>query len=611
MKIIDSLIAIVGEGSTSDTTLVHAYNDLAVQYATSDSKKARDFVAKAMALSQKTGYQRGLAGAENCLGIVYYYAREYDSAMVHYQRAMTINDELGREWGKASVMFQIGAVHRFKSEFTRAIDYFQSASDIFEKNNDSISLAKSLESIGACYNQMRYKAMAMEHYLKAIEIYELRENQEGIIRGYNHIGTMLLLNHEYKKALEYLEKALPYTKTSGDKNNISSLYSLMAGCHVGLGNYDMVLEFADHALELREHVSNTPYGNPRPLYYKGEAYRLLKNYPKALEFYKKVLGYNTIKTKKSIVFADDYNAMAQTYKMVGEFDSAVVNAKKAISLSKELSHLEGQIKGKTILASIAESQSNNGQAYIYYKELLALKDSFALMENDIRAEELKTIYETERKERMLGQQKLKINILEQEKLLHKIQRIAMIVGLFFVILVSVLFVRVSKQKVKKSKLKARYSYLEKLKIDDELARKRRELATITLDLAKKNKVMQELKQTIVTWMDGSDFEVDQEQGKQVLLKKIDEQLREQDNWEYFKQSFEKVHPDFYMRIKQKYPELTQNDLRMLSFLKMNLSSREIAHILNITNEGVKKAKYRLRKKMDLDSDDSMHDVLFG
>jgi DNA-directed RNA polymerase specialized sigma24 family protein len=50
---------------------------------------------------------------------------------------------------------------------------------------------------------------------------------------------------------------------------------------------------------------------------------------------------------------------------------------------------------------------------------------------------------------------------------------------------------------------------------------------------------------------------------------------------------------------------------MLSFLKMNLSSREIAHILNITNEGVKKAKYRLRKKMDLDSDDSMHDVLFG
>jgi DNA-binding CsgD family transcriptional regulator len=58
-------------------------------------------------------------------------------------------------------------------------------------------------------------------------------------------------------------------------------------------------------------------------------------------------------------------------------------------------------------------------------------------------------------------------------------------------------------------------------------------------------------------------------------------------------------------VKDRYPEITSNELRLMALLKMNLSSKEIANILNITPEGIKKARYRLRKKMNISSDESL------
>jgi len=58
-----------------------------------------------------------------------------------------------------------------------------------------------------------------------------------------------------------------------------------------------------------------------------------------------------------------------------------------------------------------------------------------------------------------------------------------------------------------------------------------------------------------------------------------------------------------------YPEVSNNDLRLMSLLKMNLSSKEIANILNISVEGVKKARYRLRKKLNLNTEESPQELV--
>ena len=60
---------------------------------------------------------------------------------------------------------------------------------------------------------------------------------------------------------------------------------------------------------------------------------------------------------------------------------------------------------------------------------------------------------------------------------------------------------------------------------------------------------------------------------------------------------QQVHKNFESDVKSRYPEVTSNDLRLMSLMRMNLSSKEIASLLNVSQEGVKKARYRLRKKM--------------
>ena len=72
-----------------------------------------------------------------------------------------------------------------------------------------------------------------------------------------------------------------------------------------------------------------------------------------------------------------------------------------------------------------------------------------------------------------------------------------------------------------------------------------------------------------------------------------------DEWEHFMQYFDEVHGDFSRRLRQEFPQLSPQDLKLCAYLRMNLSTKEIAQLLNITIRGVEIARYRLRKKLML------------
>ena len=96
-----------------------------------------------------------------------------------------------------------------------------------------------------------------------------------------------------------------------------------------------------------------------------------------------------------------------------------------------------------------------------------------------------------------------------------------------------------------------------------------------------------------------------------LIRSINFDLQDDNNWENFSRYFEEVHKDFNGNVKTKYPSVTSNELRLLALLKMNLSSKEIANILNISPEGIKKARYRLRKKLDLTTEESLQNLVLS
>jgi DNA-binding CsgD family transcriptional regulator len=90
-----------------------------------------------------------------------------------------------------------------------------------------------------------------------------------------------------------------------------------------------------------------------------------------------------------------------------------------------------------------------------------------------------------------------------------------------------------------------------------------------------------------------------------LVRKLDGELKNEDYWKEFNLYFNEVDQKFIDRIVKKHPELTKNDLRMCSLLRMNLNTKEIASLLNISVRAVEQSRYRLKKRIQLNKDDDL------
>ncbi|HIB36004.1 triple tyrosine motif-containing protein [Mesonia sp.] len=147
----------------------------------------------------------------------------------------------------------------------------------------------------------------------------------------------------------------------------------------------------------------------------------------------------------------------------------------------------------------------------------------------------------------------------------------------------------------------RLADLEKKQLKDQLDSKRRELATYAASMAKKEEILSQLEKEI------NKEEIKKEHSKLYdrLNKFKEKQSHSEDDWKLFERNFNEVHDDFFKNLQQEYPELTPKDLKLCAYLKMNLSSKEIAPLIGITYRSVELHRYRLRKKLDLDKKENL------
>ena len=141
---------------------------------------------------------------------------------------------------------------------------------------------------------------------------------------------------------------------------------------------------------------------------------------------------------------------------------------------------------------------------------------------------------------------------------------------------------------------------EKLRHD--IDNKNRELAASTMSIIKKNEFLSTVKKEL--------SEVRNNELVKPVIKIIDKNLNQESDWELFQEAFNNADKDFLKKVKIKHPSLTPNDLRLCAYLRLNLSSKEIAPLLNISHKSVEIKRYRLRKKMNLESKDNLiHHIL--
>ena len=129
------------------------------------------------------------------------------------------------------------------------------------------------------------------------------------------------------------------------------------------------------------------------------------------------------------------------------------------------------------------------------------------------------------------------------------------------------------------------------KLRDDIESKNRELAASTMSIIKKNEFLNTIKKELTELKDNEMIKP--------VIKIIDKNLNVNSDWELFQEAFNNADKDFLKKVKERHPSLTPNDLRLCAYLRLNLSSKEIAPLLNISHKSVEIKRYRLRKKMEL------------
>ena len=143
------------------------------------------------------------------------------------------------------------------------------------------------------------------------------------------------------------------------------------------------------------------------------------------------------------------------------------------------------------------------------------------------------------------------------------------------------------------------------KLAAEVNAKNSKLMFSAAQMAHKNEILTNVKQELQ--------ESQKENNRKIplLVRMLDQELRSEDYWEEFNLYFNQVDRSFVQNLIEQHPSLTQNDIRLCTLLRINLSTKEIASLLNVSTRAVEQSRYRLKKRLDLGNDDDLLKYISG
>ena len=153
--------------------------------------------------------------------------------------------------------------------------------------------------------------------------------------------------------------------------------------------------------------------------------------------------------------------------------------------------------------------------------------------------------------------------------------------------------------------------LKEENLQSELRHKSEELIRSTLNIVRKNEILLDIKKEVL----GISHSISEENLVMLrrktlrLLGQIETNIEHDNDLQAFQSTFDSVHHDFFKRLEEAYPDLNNKDKLLCAYIKMNLLSKEIAPLMNISLRGVEISRYRLRKKLNLSEGENLVEFL--
>lgn len=532
-------------------------NLLSHSFIEEDPTKAENFANQALFIAESINDKEGIAEAQYYIAQILISRQDYSKAIDFLTESLMIFETSKDEKWIAKVSLSLGNEYKRRFEMEKALRLLFQALTIFKKIEKENMLAATYTTIGGVYFDQENNEKALENYQFALSLFQKTNNSKGISATYNNIGEIYRLKGQNRDALSHYKKAIEYNEDNNRKEFLTVVYENMGIVYLNLDKNDSALIYLSLSEELSKQI----------------------NIPNRISSIAISLGKYYLKTGNLIE--------ALNYLLAG-YELALLHSN--LILVREASK---------ILSEVFAHQQNFQKAYYYHHQYKIVSDSIINYSNlgKIAWIEMKNLFDNEQKTRKIEQQKTNLTYF------------TLAICLVFVLIIMILLYGRQQIKMKHSHIKAENLQLEYMRLKDDIDFKNRELTTNLMYLIKKN----ELLGFITEKLQSSKLNFTPANRKKVenIILNLQQNV-DKDIWKVFEKRFREVHKDFYEKLVEKFPHLTEKDKKLCALIKLNLNTKEISSLTHLNINSIEVARTRLRKKLNISNTEiSLNTFLSG
>jgi tetratricopeptide (TPR) repeat protein len=507
-----------------------------------------------------------------------------DSALNYANQALSLSEQDDLKNGKVNALLQKGRMLFQLVNYSKALETFEFAITLAEKYKMTNELAIANGVIGIIYAELGDYDNSAKYNFRALELFEKVGNKKetGVTLG--NIAADLMSQRNYKKALDYMNDALNIARGINDKPGIAQQYNNIAGVYyASYKDYRKALGYFRKAYKVNNDLSDKLQIGMN-LLNMGYCYFRLHENDSALPCFVNS-GKIFREIDNPIRIANVEIALGKYFFDVSKTEISLQHAKEALKIGTEHNSKEITAEAAEILHQIYMTKKDTINAYKYSIINFQARDSLEAMQSQktLFRLEYQYNYEKQDKERKLKQ-----------------QRSYFILGFIILGLLSgiiIIFLVYSRQRIK-----IKNALLEKQKMASDLNFKNKELTINLMALMKKNEMHAEISKKLL--LIEKKVPKDKLHDAIIQLNKELKQTSDEKIWKEFALRFNEINSEFYDKLLLKYPDLSQNELKLCAYLRLNMTSKEISELTGQRTLTLESARYRLRKKLGISGSDN-------
>ncbi|MFP4664900.1 MAG: tetratricopeptide repeat protein [Bacteroidales bacterium] len=459
---------------------------------------------------------------------------------------------------------QLAFIHLRMADYEQALEYLSMAGDYCALYGNKPDQAVITRRLGTVYTEMGMLEKGMEYLKEAHRMFIDTGDTVNYeyAKSLKNVGLNYSRQDKYRQGLQYFKRALVLGDELDMPLEVASSYANMAGAYLYLDSPDSVLLLLDKAEEIfTEHED--------------------------------MLGLGTV-----------FNNRGEYYLQRDDYRNALNMFVKANYSYGEVQENRFRINALKNIALMHYKLGNKDEAVKMYQEYISANAKM------MRAKLDKTIQNMDARYRFVEQRRRAENQLALSKKQAKLKsyQVLLLAGLLIILVAGTsVYIYQRKLESKLVKVQLEKEKSEKTDLRNEIGFKDRELEGFALNITHKNKMLEDIKEKLNALKEKRDG-VDSKKLRD-LKYMIDQFLQNDKELEDFHKQVEILQQNFLYVLKEEYPYLNENETRLCVLLRLGISSKDIALMRNVSEKSVHMARYRLRKKMGLDSNTNLVEYL--